>query len=231
MYHIYSMKQHGFTILELVIIVAILAVAAGLALLFIDNPLERGEARKIKIGAAQIEAIVEQHKALGLTSAEIAEEMRKNDRFTTEEKIIGSLAYLITRRDSETTAKDFCDTTGSGGTGYAYLKTINNNSSTGIYADTVASDTMTVTTNTDKKILCKSNSTANDRDFAVAVKVTDTIWACAGYSGGGAKQTRYFTVSNAENKVFNLSCFITNNQFTGGGTNDFFTSEAEAYTQ
>ena len=228
------MKQEGFTIMEMVIGMAIIVIIAGFILAFITNPVERGKVKKLNIHIAQVEALIDQDTLFEVGSDEIAERIAKAD-FSFAEKVIGSFPLLLSMRTKETSTADFCsDGAGSGkrsaeGAAYRYIKKVNNNSSAGIYIS-VAPGVMNVPTNSDKTLLCKSGP--NNTFFGIAVKVDDGLWACTGFTGSGASETRYFIADESgTGKEFKNHCFFLNGQFIGGNTNDFFTAEAEIYNE
>ena len=214
----------GFTIIELIIVIGIIGVLSSVVFVILRNPTERAEAKKTLHGVAQIVRLIEQYRGSGYSSDEIADELAKLD-IPIGEKVAASVPFLIDLRDSEKSS-NFCNpTSGSEGTAYTYLKKLNGNSSTGIYTGTSGSR-MTVTDNADRTILCKNNSGATNGYFAVAAKITDTIWTCGAYDDRG--EARYFVIDTGTARKLKINCFISGGTFTKE-SNGFFASLAGEY--
>ena len=222
--------RQGFTLMELIIITAILAIIAASAAALLGGSSESAKAKKLRIAAGYVETAVEQYRLIGLDSDAVAAQIAKTD-YTFAEKVIGSIPYLITARKQETSSSDFCtDTSGSEGTGYRYLKALNGGSAAGIHAHT-AVGSMNVPTGSGVKALCLSAPGVSDSSFAVAVKATDDVWACGRYSGN-ALLPHYFIAASGSGRVFKTDCFITGGTFTLGNLNTgFFIEEADVYNR
>ena len=213
------MQKSGFTLMEMVIVVAILAAIVGIVFLAISNPLERGEGGVTRAHALQVETLIEQYRRLySLNSQEIAESIAKESGYTLGEKIAGSLPYLIDIRRQESGGKDFCAS--PSGTAYKFLKTLNNNSDNLLHSLADTTPTLAVrseaqadgTTNT-TKILCKSLTSGNE--FGIAAEVKEGVWVCGGYAADSGQPSkyrapRYFNqAANPINKSFNMNCLTT----------------------
>ena len=205
----------GFTLIELIIVIAVISVLSTIVLIIIENPSGRADAKKTRHNVAQVVRLVEQYRIAESSTDEIATKIAALD-LPIGEKVAGSIPYLIDLRNNAK-RNNFCNTTGIG---YNYLLKLNNNNQTEIYTHTTANETGQ-TDLSSKTIICKNNSTGTNGDFAIAGKITESVWSCGAY-GDTLSAARYFNVNTGNTKL-KINCYMNNGSFQDE-TNSFFES-------
>ena len=86
--------KNGFTIVEILITIAIIGVVAGIVVVTLLDGIESSERKKSKAHIAQIVRMVEEEVALGSSTAQIVAAVNSVPSYKTWEKVVGLYPYL-----------------------------------------------------------------------------------------------------------------------------------------
>ena len=86
--------KNGFTIVEILITIAIIGIVAGIVTVTLLDRVDRSERKKSKAHIAQIVRMAEQEVALGSSTAQIVAAVNNIPSYKTWEKVVGLYPYL-----------------------------------------------------------------------------------------------------------------------------------------
>lgn len=151
-------NKKGLTLVEIIIAIAILSIIASIGITTYSDSTQKADRRSVALRVAQIRLLIEQKRADEQSSAQIAQHLKNDRRFTVPEKVLGAWNYLREIRGANP-----CATTGNI---YKFLNTIDS-------ANT-PNTTRTITVTGDR-VHCISTNTQT----SIALRIdNDNNWWC-----------------------------------------------------
>ena len=191
--------KNGFTIVEILITIAIIGIVAGIVVVTLLDEIESSERRKSKAHIAQIISMVEQEVALGSSTAQIVAAVNSVPSYKTWEKIVGLYPYLNDQSAFSTFNYQYACNPPAGTTGhvtgnpegtlYTYLNLLDGPSKTPTVHPTGGSIIGGIA-NTAEDVHCASRRSGQK---VIAIRVDDdNNWWCATLTAGTGIRRAHF---------------------------------------
>ena len=194
----------GFTLIELIVVVAILSVMAGVVAFFALDTLSFANLGKVHHQSQRLHAYTETLKSLGYPAERAAEKVFSHEAFSSfslAEKVIGSEPFLshlwsLAPREACKATHDI----------YLFLDKLDGSQTPKTYTNT---GTLLVTAElispTESRIVCMSNK----NHFALAIAVRDGLWWCYSSLLTTSEGTSgYRIVRPGEEKDIKMTCEV-----------------------
>ena len=171
-YSKFSMHHNkGFTLVELLIVVALIGIITGIVVVTFSGSLTGSERKKSKAHVGSVIRLVEQEKSIGTKHTQIAEALN-DPSFELWEKVVGSFGYL-SEYVKNNTNRNLCNT--ATGKVYEFLDVLD-----GSGQSPVGSVSAKTAANTATTIHCIGS---NGKQTSVAIRVSDSVWWCGNLYG------------------------------------------------
>ena len=187
--------KNGFTIVEILITIAIIGIVAGIVTVTLLDRIDRSERKKSKAHIAQIVRMVEQEVALGSSTAQIVAAVNNIPSYQTWEKIVGLYPYL---NDQSTFNGQYACNPPAGTTGhitgkpegalYTYLNLLDGPSKTPEFK--ASGSFFSGIANTADDVHCVAHTSRN----GIALRVDDdNNWWCGVLRGNGTRDAHFLS--------------------------------------